>query len=219
MNGKTCVLPWIKGGGFVLSAKPWRFEDLKVKELHVDFVVLMHINARSVPWQMQFSLWAGAEGIKMSDWEEPIDVRNPAAAVTASLITLIRSLGSIKTSETPEELATPPQQHLPQYLVAIEQSLAVSTANIETNSDNPLFAERSIVDNLLSLAVAMPGSARTRCLLLNTLEKEARRRPDIVREYSEKLHRLQKEHPLRLAPTATILAAGLATLEAKIAAH
>jgi hypothetical protein len=84
---------------------------------------------------------------------------------------------------------------------------------------NFLYGERSIVDSLLLLAVDTPTNVRTRCMLLNTLEKEARRRPDIVREYVDKLRRLQIEHPLRAGAASTLVAAAMAILEAKIVSN
>jgi tetratricopeptide (TPR) repeat protein len=219
-NARGCfVLPWVKGGGFLLSAKPWGFDDLKAAPLHADFLMTLHIDARVTPWQMRLSLLSGADGAKLTDWELPIDIRDPAAPVMASLNNLLRALSTITAMQVPEDLATPSPQNLAQYLVGIEQALAVSTANIETNSGNLLHAERSIIDNLLLLAVATPASARTRCLLLNTMEKESRRRPDIVREYSDKLRRLQSTHLLRQGATADTVSAGFAMLEAKIIAH
>lgn len=79
-----------------------------------------------------------------------------------------------------------------------------------------LYGERSMVDSLLRLAVDTPENVRSRCLLLNTLEKEARRRSDIVREYANKLRLLQKEHPLPAGAAAELIKTAIATLEAKI---
>ena len=214
---KGCfVVPWMKGGGFVLSAKPWQLEDLHVAELHADFVVLLHIDAQLAPWKMTLTIRVAADASKVAEWEEPIDVRNSAATVTQSLLRLIRSLKTVTSRQVPEGLATVPQEHLPRYLAATEQALAVSTAAMESSSSNLLYAERAIIDNLLLLALATPSSVRTRCRLLNTLEKEARRRPDVVREYREKLRRLQIEHPLPSGATANIIDAALATLETKL---
>lgn len=211
------VLPWIKGGGFVLSAKPWRYGDLRIDQSRTDYVVLLHIDARQSPWSMRFSVLAGSDGAELETWDEQIDLQRPGAAVTASLDKVIRAVGGLTQVTVPAELVAPPFERLAQYLVATEQALAVSVANMEEN--NILYAERSIFDNLLLLALDTPRCARTRCLLLNAVEKEARRRPDIAREFRDKLRRLQHEHPLRADPASSVVAAAMATLEAKTTAH
>ena len=210
----TFVLPWLNAGGFILSAKPWRFEDVKADQMHPDFVVMMHVDARALPWRIQFSLLNGQDGAKLNAWDEAVNNQDPSAAVLASVDKVIRSIGSIVRNQVHEDLPMPPSKNLSHYLVATEQALAVSTASMEQSQ--LLYGERSIVDNLLYLAVDTPTNVRTRCLLLNTLEKEARRRPDIVREYAEKLRRLQREHPLPPGAASAIVAAAWATLEAKI---
>jgi hypothetical protein len=59
-----------------------------------------------------------------------------------------------------------------------------------------LYQERAILDNLLHLAVAEPGNAPARLLMLSAFDRESQRRPDIVRDYRAQLERLAREHPL-----------------------
>jgi tetratricopeptide (TPR) repeat protein len=215
----TFALPWLSSAGFVLSAKPWSFEDLKTDRLPRDFVLMLHVDARATPWRAQFSLHNGKDGSELKAWETILEPKDPSSAALASVDEVIRAIGSHTRNPVPEDLAMPPENKLARYLFASEQALAVGSAILEKASSGFLYGERSIVDNLLLLAVDTPTSVRTRCLLLNTLEKEARRRPDIVREYRDKLRRLQKEHPLSAGAAAALVSAAMATLEAKIASN
>jgi tetratricopeptide (TPR) repeat protein len=215
----TFALPWISTGGFVLSAKPWAYRDLKAEKVRCDFVVMLHVDASTTPWRMRFSLLNGRDGSELKAWEEVLDVANSGPAILASVDNVIRSMSLNDRGKAPDDLAMPAANRLAQYLAASEQALAVGTANMGKEGANFLYGERSIVDSLLLLAVDTPTNVRTRCLLLNTLEKEARRRPDIVREYADKLRRLQIEHPLRAGAASTLVAAAMAILEAKIVSH
>jgi hypothetical protein len=151
----------------------------------------------------------------LKGWEESFDLQDSSAAILASLDKVSRAVGSVARGQVPNDLTAPLAKNLPQYLSASEQSLAVSTA-VSGKEGGTLYGERSIVENLLFLAVDTPTNVRTRCLLLNTLEKEARRRPDIVREYLDKLKRLQTEHPIRGGAAAELIDAAMKTLEGKI---
>jgi hypothetical protein len=209
------VLPWIKGGGFVLSAKPWRYQDLKIDRTKADYVALLHVDARQTSWTMRLELIVATDGAAIGMWDQPIDLQRLQSTAAGALENVIKAVGVVRQSPESDELMAPPPERLAQYLVALEQALAVGAANVEDPGNSILYEERSIFDNLLSLAVDTPACIRTRCLLLNTLEKEARRRPDIAREYREKIQRLQKEHPLKAGPASNLVAAAIATLETK----
>jgi hypothetical protein len=84
----TFALPWISTGGFVLSAKPWTYQDLKAENVRCDFVVMQHVDADVMPWRMRFSLLNGRDGTELKAWEEVFDVANSGPAILASVDTL-----------------------------------------------------------------------------------------------------------------------------------
>jgi hypothetical protein len=85
---------------------------------------------------------------------------------------------------------------LPGYLAAIEQALAIGLAARQTGGEPFLHQERSIFDHLFDVALHGDQLLRPRMLLVNALENQARRRPDMAREYLEKLALLQQRHVL-----------------------
>ena len=52
-------------------------------------------------------------------------------------------------------------------------------------------------------------------LLVNALENQARRRPDIVREYLDKLTLLQQQHDLPAGAGSALVAKGVDTVRGK----
>ena len=68
--------------------------------------------------------------------------------------------------------------------------------------------------------MALHGSQqlRPRMLLVNALENEARRRPDIVREYLGKLALIEEKHPLPAGRRAQLVAKGVQDVTQKAAA-
>jgi hypothetical protein len=85
---------------------------------------------------------------------------------------------------------------LPGYLAGLEQALAVGLAARQQGGADFLHQERSIFDHLFDVALRGAELLRPRLLLINALENQARRRPDIVREYLDKLALLQQHHSL-----------------------
>ena len=56
---------------------------------------------------------------------------------------------------------------------------------------------------------------RPRMLLVNALENQARRRPDIVREYLDKLALLQQQHALPAGAGSALVEKGVNTVRQK----
>jgi len=105
------------------------------------------------------------------------------------------------------------------YVWCLESALVISTANAATNKESAIWGERSLIDRLLDLAVSLPASIRCRILLLNAVEKEARRRPDIIKEYLEKLSLLQQRHPLGAGPATDLVAGAMKVIGGSVAAN
>jgi hypothetical protein len=97
---------------------------------------------------------------------------------------------------TAGDLQPPTGPNLITYLIGLEQTLAIVCASQATDATSFLYQERAILDNLLHLAVAEPGNAPARLLMLSAFDREAQRRSDIVRDYRAQLERLAREHPL-----------------------
>jgi tetratricopeptide (TPR) repeat protein len=198
-NARTAfLLPWMKQGGFILSAQPWTQAFLPPDHTPPDLIVFLHIDARVTPWLLNVRIE------NMQRHATPVVFERAFGLTTAGddvmgllndLSTRLTILLALKREETDEALATPPSGLLPGYLAAIEQALAVGLAARQPDASF-LYQERSIFDHLFDVTLHGPRLLRPRMLLVNALENQARRRKDIAAEYLDKLALLQEQHGL-----------------------
>jgi tetratricopeptide (TPR) repeat protein len=195
----TCLVPWMKQGGFVLCGRPWESSLLGATSPNADYTVLLHLLTAGSPWRAAFRVVRGIDDRVLATWEQPLDLDRLADAIQVISSRLLRELAAcagLARGPVSEWLFPPEAAHLPLYLLALEQALAVSCAALAPDTRPFLFAERSILDNMIHLAVEEPYNVACRFLLLTTLDKEARARPDVAAEFRSRVERLQREHPL-----------------------
>lgn len=212
------LLPWVKQGGFILSAKPWMRGFLPEDPAPPDMLVFMHIDAVQAPWTLRVRFEQPAQpDAPPTTFEHAFDLQTSAQDVRAlvdDLIVRLSTILSLHPANTAPDLATP-DEVLPGYLSAIEQALAVGLAARMPAAEPFLYRERAIFDHLFDVALFATEQLRPRLLLVNALENESRRRPDIVREYLEKLTLLQEKHPLPDGLAGDLVARGVRTVTEK----
>ena len=86
---------------------------------------------------------------------------------------------------------------LPHYVTGLAHALEVYCAGFVSETQPFVYSGRNTCDALLDLCLRETDNVIMRMLLLSTLDRESRAHPEIAREYREKIHRLQREHPLR----------------------
>jgi tetratricopeptide (TPR) repeat protein len=210
------LLPWISKGGFVLAGKPWSMEPLSGVE--ADYAVFLHAVCTTTPWRVRLSLVRPADRSIIAEWEHTIDPLNASAAITQILETTIDRVTKeqkLAPAALAGDLRPPRGPSLVSYVIGLEQTLAIVCASEAADPSAFLYQERAILDNLLQLAVAEPANAPARLLMLSAFEREARRRPDVVRDYRTRLERLAREHPLP-EPINTKTDAAVAAISARL---
>jgi tetratricopeptide (TPR) repeat protein len=214
------LLPWMKQGGFILSAKPWTRAFLPPDLSPPDVLVFMHIDATHSPWLVRATLEQPTRPeARPVLFEQAFELRSAAQdslLLLNDIITRVTILLALRREDSAPELATPGDDLIPGYLTAIEQALAVGLAARMPAAEPFLHQERAIFDHLFDVALYGDEQLRPRMLLVNTLENEARRRPDIVREYLEKLALLQEKHPLPAGAGADLVAKGVRMVMEKV---
>jgi len=201
-NARTAfLLPWMKQGGFILSAKPWTRAFLPPDHTPPDLIVYLHVDARVSPWLLKVTI----ENAQ----------RDAVLTLLYDLIPRLTILLALRREESNSALGTPPPELLPGYLAAIEQALAIGLAARQTGGASFLHQERSIFDHLFDVALQSDQLLRPRMLLVNALENQTRRRPDIAREYLDKLALLQQRHALTASVGNDLVAKGVAKVSEK----
>ncbi len=210
------LLPWMKQGGFILSAKPWTTAFLPPDHVAPDLIVFLHVDARAAPWLIKVTIENTQRQAPPVVFERafgPATAGEDVVALLDDVMSRLTILLALRREEMTPALATPPQSLLPGYLAGIEQALAVGlAARQQTGSDTFLHQERSIFDHLLDVALHGSQLLRPRMLLVNALENQARRRKDIVAEYLDKLALLQDKHALPAGTGATLVAQAVDTV-------
>jgi hypothetical protein len=115
--------------------------------------------------------------------------------LASKLISLLAGEGRIETQAGPRLYEIPLGIHFGTYLLRLEQLLAVRAAGSQGAESN-LNGERSILEGNLELCLAYPRNVVTRILLAETAASMKRVRRDVVSEFKEKLHLLQREKPI-----------------------
>lgn len=212
-NARTAfLLPWMKQGGFILSARPWTRAFLPPDHDPPDLLVYLHVDARASPWILKVSIENEQRSATAEVLELPFTLQTAgpdALSLLYDLIPRLTTLLGLRREESNAALGTPPADLLPGYLGAIEQALAIGLAARHTGSESFLHQERSIFDHLFDVALQGDQLLRPRMLLVNALENQTRRRPDIAREYLEKLTLLQDRHALPPGVGSDLVAKGV----------
>ena len=212
-NARTAfLLPWMKQGGFILSAKPWTRAFLPPDLSPPDVIVFLHIDAQVSPWRLLVTIESEKRNADAVVFEQAFALQSAgqhALELLFDLIPRLTSLLALRREESNAALGTPPGELLPGYLTAIEQALAIGLAARQTSGESFLHQERSIFDHLFDVALQGGQLLRPRMLLVNALENETRRRPDIAREYLAKLALLQDRHALPPGVGSDLVAKGV----------
>ena len=222
-NARTAfLLPWMKQGGFVLSARPWTRTFLPPDLTPPDLIVYLHIDARVSPWLLKVSIENEQRNDAAVVFDHPFTLQTAgfgALTLLFDLIPRLTSLLALRREESNAALGTPPAELLPAYLAAIEQALAIGLAARQTEGEPFLHQERSIFDHLFDVALQGDQLLRPRMLLVNALENQTRRRADIAREYLDKLALLQQQHALPPGVGSDLVAKGVQTVVEKAATN
>jgi tetratricopeptide (TPR) repeat protein len=194
------IVPWMNAGGFVLAGVRWTDEDAAGyarKEPGSDYLVLTHVKAEAEPWAIELRLIRTIDGKCLATIERSF----PFSKLDETVRFLSGDLLSLLSQHAEIALTAPSRGYflpadLSQYLLRLEQLLAVRCSTMEGAGDGFLSGERAIVDGNIALSVINSGNPTTRLLLLQTIVALRKVRPEIIREYREKLELLQREHPL-----------------------
>jgi tetratricopeptide (TPR) repeat protein len=197
------VIPWLHANdGFVLFRGRYKDADAlqyATKDARTDYIVVSHIHARKDDWTLDVRLLRSSDGQLVTQLSETF----PVAAPTESIMRMGRQVrellcrsGGVSPQPTPPGYSVPAMSDFPDYLVRLEQLLAVRCASIDGARPGFLSGEREIVAGMIALCVHSPRSVSTRLLLAQTLLAMKRVRADVVAEFQERVTNLQRDHDL-----------------------
>lgn len=199
------LIAWITAPacGFVLSGVAW--EDSEAAHLAregsepAEYLVATHLIATCTPWRARMRIIRTIDGTCLTERQEGFDPAQPEEPF-GRLVSWLHAALSEHAGVVPRPSASayrvPEGRWFADYLLRLEQLLAVRCASVEGVGAGFLTGEREIIDGNLGLCLQCPANVNTRLLLAGTIVSMNKVRPDVVREYTQKLRMLKKEKPL-----------------------
>lgn len=164
-----------------------------------DYLVMTHLVADVQNWRLQTKLIRTIDGSVLRDWDDPLDVASPESALTSLAVNLCggpHQHAGCSMRPRPAAYQVPDGQLFAEYLLRLEQLLAVRCTNAEQALRELLYGAREILQGNIQLCLGAPQNATVRVLLLQTMLSMKNLQAGIVNEFSEKVRRLQREFPL-----------------------
>jgi tetratricopeptide (TPR) repeat protein len=200
------LIPWLvtDPSGFVLGGVPWKDDEAaqyaREGEIKSDYVVVTHLHPHADPWTAEVRLVRTIDGRCLGQLSAGWPAAKPEAGLpelVRHLLALLAEQAELAVAAPPPVYQVPPAPQFGNYLLRLEQLLAVRCAGTEGAKNNDfLNGEREIIDGNIQLCLAQPSNVGTRILLAQTLAGLKLVRPDIPPEFKHKIALLQKEKPL-----------------------
>ena len=213
----AALVPWAEEHGFALFGGAMEAEHLsQMPGVDQPYVAAVTVDAAREPWTLRLRLLRTADAACVGRAEAALDPENPAPAVAhlaGALVRLVEQHAGVRAVPAPDWYRIPDGADGSDYLLRLEQQLAVLCAQTE-GLGGGLSGEREIVGGTLLLCVRRPADVLPRLLLAQTLRLMARARPEVPPEFEDRVLLLLREHPLesetgRLADAELARAAGL----------
>jgi tetratricopeptide (TPR) repeat protein len=203
------LVPWIKEerGAFMVSGRIWLDADAaryaKMAQPKNQFVALTHLVAEAAgataPWEVQLRLIRTIDAECVATLEgsfSPSDPESGLLDLSRRMITTLAKHTQAEISRPSTFYQVPGSKQLSEYLLRIEQLLAIRCAVAENQGPDSLSGVREILDGMIGLCLSCRSNAVVRILLAETVLAMRRIRPDVAAEFKEKVERLQKESQL-----------------------
>lgn len=198
------LIPWAQGQGFVLFGKPYEAKALRElvsrQELKMDYCVYITVSTVSTPWKLKAQLMRVSDGEMVGAVTAAANPNRPGVGIEKFLFNvrnLIVKWSNVHQRKAPEWYQLPRGAELSDYLLRLEQLLAVNCMNLDFFEGGGLSGEREILDGTLQFCVRNPKSETARMLLTQILLQMKKARPEIITEFLEKVGSLQDEYPIK----------------------
>jgi hypothetical protein len=194
----STLIPWIvqPSAGFILSGAAWSDESAadcaRKSDPRAAYVV-------TEPWDIELRVVRAADGACVGDLRSSVLPARPEDTILPFSLD-VRDLLTAQTGVPPIQFSAlydaPSGNSFGNYLLRLEQLLAVRCSGMDGVGPNFLNSEREIVAGDIDLALSCPQNVVVRLVLAQTLHASKRVRPDIVVEFKDKVEMLRAEHPL-----------------------
>ena len=199
----VALIPFAKGHGFALFGAPQ--DDHGVCQVVAgvdspsDFVISVDLDASEPVWRLRLRLLRPVDEslLAESSVAGPLEqLEAPVSQLAAEVLQSLVSRAGVHPVPAPDWYETPDGADYGDYLVRLEQELAVGAQSLGYFEAGGLSGERSLLDGALQLCLRQPSNPTVRMVLAQTLRLMREVRPDVLLEFDKKVNRLQQQHPL-----------------------
>lgn len=197
------LIPWAQNQGFAVFGRPYGDKDMcglaTKSNKPPDFLVGFTVDATQPKWNLLIRLIRTADGVRIAERQVEADPQNPGLAgerLAEATETLLVNHAGVRAVRPPEWYRVPTGLDFSDYLLRLEQQLAVTCMHLDFLAGGGLSGEHEIVDGIIHLCVRQPSSELVRMVLAQTLRQMKKARPSMLSEYRERLGLLQREHPI-----------------------
>ncbi len=203
-NAECAILiPWMQSKGFMVFGKTYEEKELcqivEKNEVVPDFVLSVVIDVTSVLWEITVNIIRIIDRISLEKITvncQPDDIGPIALGLCDKVIKLMTIHSKVTEVYCPDWYVIPEGISSSDYLLRLEQLLAVTCMNQDFLLGGGLNGEHEIIEGILFLNLSHPGNKTVRMLLVQTLTQMKKYKPYVVDSYKEKIMELLKDHPL-----------------------
>lgn len=197
------LITWAQTKGFAVFGKAYDEKTLceivEKDEIAPEYIVSVLIDSTKNIWDVSVSIIQRTIRKSLTTITIKVPSDNPGPAVmqlTDNVINLLVKYSEIKAINPPDWYSVPVGVDSSDYLLRLEQQLAVACDTIDSLEGGGLVGEHEIIDGILHLNVKYPENKTIRIILAQTLELMKKHNPTILEEYKEKITLLQKDYPI-----------------------
>lgn len=199
----VALIAWAQGQGFALLGHQGETQELcqlaSNDSQPPDFVAGVTVDTRQARPRILLRLAKVADGTCVAEEEVELDPETPGDAVNRlaeRLVELLTDQAGIRAAAAPSWYQLPDGPDGSDYLLRLEQLLAVTCMTMDFLQGGGLHGEREILDGSLQLCLRNPRNPLTRMAFAQTLRLLRQGQPEVVSEFARKVALLQSEHPL-----------------------
>jgi tetratricopeptide (TPR) repeat protein len=210
------LLLWVEGGGFAVTGGPWSTADAAkyARDAGAAAAVVTHLQHTATGAALSLRIVRAEEGQgDEPPFVMPMTFAHAGEAVSGLWFKLQADLGKMFGMPAKrfrvDRYVIPYGAEMGDYLLRLEQLLAVRCAGMEDAPAEFLSGEREIVQGEISLAASSPQSLPVRLMLHETLLRLKKLRPQVVAEVEGQVKLLQERYPLKDEEVNAVLAGQL----------
>ena len=211
----TATIPWVSTGGFAVYSEPFKDGEAATlaRQSGGAYAVTLHLTPAGEQVTLSLRLLSLQEQApELLDSRDHTYSWSEVHLGVKALLAQVRSLLPATSFAPPARYTLPPDALLGNYILRLEQLLAVACASGQPPESQGLNGERDIVRGMLELSLEAPASLPPRLILHEALRRFLTLRPAIAAEMRDPVLLLQSRYPMPDPETNAVLLTQLDTL-------